>query len=101
MRRGTTPWIELILDGCEDIGTYKTILITLQQGTIEINKSKEELTIEENVIRFQLTQEETLGFKRGKTVQIQLRAVDESGNAIASDIITASVSDVLNEEVIT
>lgn len=101
MRRGTTPWIELILDGCEDIGAYKTILVTMQQGDIEVNKNEEQLTIEGNVIRFQLTQEETLAFKYGRTVKIQLRALDESGNAIASDIITASVSDVLNEEVIT
>lgn len=101
MRRGTTPWIELILDGCEDIGSYKTILVTMQQGDIEVNKNEEQLTIEGNVIRFQLTQEETLAFKHGRTVKIQLRALDESGNAIATDIKTATVSDVLNEEVIT
>lgn len=42
MRRGTTPWIELILDGCEDIGAYKTILVTMQQGDIEVNKKEEQ-----------------------------------------------------------
>ena len=95
MRRGTTPWIELTLDGC-----YKTIVITLKQGIIEINKNKDDLTIEENMIRFQLTQKETLGFRNDRKVQIQLRAVDDVGNAITTDIISASVQDVLNEEVI-
>lgn len=100
MRRGTTPWIELTLDGCDNIESYKTIVITLKQGIIEINKNKDDLTIEENMIRFQLTQKETLEFRNDRKVQIQLRAVDDVGNAIATDIISASVQDVLNEEVI-
>lgn len=102
MRQGTTPWIELSLDGCENIGSYKKIIITLKQDDVKVNVNKEDLEIEGNVIRFKLTQAETLSFKSGRIVSIQLRAVDELGNAIATNIATTeAVGAALYKEVIT
>ena len=98
MKRGTTPVITVYVSGC-DLRKLKKIIVTFAQGDIQIDKESEEMEIEETVLRVSLTQEETLMLNDGK-VSAQLRAIDEYGRAIASDICDAPVDRILKDGVI-
>ncbi len=74
--------------------------------TFEQTKSNQELTkhfpdVQDNETFYsiQLTQEETLAFAKGSG-KVQIRLLDNTGNAIKTDIWNMQVSDVLYEEVI-
>ena len=88
--RGTTPIIEIQVIGC-DLKKYKHILITIQQGRVSLDKT------ENDIIRFKLTQDETLTFSAFKDALIQLRAKSDDGNTVASDITTIQVKGILKE----
>ena len=110
MFRATTP----IHNFCfRDINPeeFKTILITYAQNDkIIIEKGKDDLTIWTEEVEGEthyhasltLTQEETKLFiaKPTSTVVIQIRAIDYNGNVVASNKMSLSVSDVLNDEVL-
>ena len=57
------------------------------------------LEISETEVKAKLTQEQTLRLTKG-TVRMQIRAVDASGNAIASNIMSTKMEDVLKDGVI-
>lgn len=112
MIRATTPIHTFIFK--EDPSRYERILITYAQGgSIVMEKEKNDLTIESLPIGpgnagmykayYRLTQEETKKFQAngGKQVQVQVRVLTNSGEALASDKKTISVQDVLNDEVLT
>lgn len=96
MRRGTTPTITIQTD--IDLTEY-SVWVTFEQGTVQKDfiptKSADGKELEVT-----LTQEDTLAFSKGD-VKIQIRAVDEGGTAIASNIMTAKVNELLKEGVIT
>lgn len=99
MKRATTPTHSF------DLGTSATyldkILITyVQRGQIVLEKHKEDLSISDKVVSFTLTQEEANLFKSGNSVNIQVRMKTSQGKVFASDIITMSVDNVLNDEVL-
>ena len=100
MRRGTTPTISINVKGC-DISDFETIYVTFKQGKTEIEKTGEELQMSGNQISILLTQEDTLAFSgMGKDVSVQIRAVTADGTAVASNIQTLRVDDILKEGVI-
>lgn len=112
MIRATTPIHTFVFD--EDPSGYERILITYAQGgSIVMEKEKDDLefgTIEDVFSDkisykafYRLTQEETKQFQAGggKPVQVQVRVLTSSGEALASDKKTISVQDVLNDEVLT
>lgn len=77
------------------------ILVTYSQNNkIILEKTLEDLTIEGNTGSYTLTQEETLLFSVGNTVQLQVRALTANSKAIASPIYNISVAKVLNDEVL-
>lgn len=94
--RGTTPIIEIQVIGC-DLKKYKHILITIQQGRVSLDKTENDISIENDIIRFKLTQDETLTFSAFKDALIQLRAKSDDGNTVASDITTIQVKGILKE----
>ena len=101
MYRGTTPTIQINVNDTDDLTLYKSIYITFKQmPSVMIEKTKDEIVVEPNTITVQLSQEDTLQFKPGE-VMVQLRAVDESGMAIASKITTIQAERILKEGVIT
>lgn len=94
MRRGTTPELQIAVNGVE-VGKLTKMYLTLKQNNYEITITEDDIGIDEadNLIKIPLTQEQTLGFKDGY-VNIQLRAmVDDS--AIASDIKSVPIEHIL------
>ena len=94
MRRGTTPTITITTD--INLSEY-TVFVTLKQGNISKDFTP---YVEDYTLSVYLTQEDTLAFEGQKNVQIQVRAIDQSGNAIASNIMTTKVDEILKEGVI-
>ena len=111
MIRATTPIHTFIFE--EDPSGYARILITYAQGgSIVMEKTKSDLDFETvndpltnklyYTASYRLSQEETKKFQAssGKQVQVQVRVLTNSGEALASDKKSISVQDVLNDEVL-
>lgn len=102
MIRGTTPDYLLTVVGYNLTGT--TVFVTLGQGSHEVTLTGDRLTIlyddnDRSRITFRLTQQETLSLGEGMA-KIQVRFIDETGTALATNIGTVAVKPVLYEEVI-
>lgn len=103
MYRGTTPIFKIhinskttvALDNMKNI--WLTIKSKLHEETIPMNKLV--LNNEEQTIEVKLTQEQTLKFSSGD-VEVQLRFIDENGNAMASNIKKTSFNRILKDGVI-
>lgn len=109
MFRATTPTHIFIFE-VDPEENFKTILITYSQGgEIVLEKGKNDLTFEEKTEcnkkvylgTLQLTQEESNLFEADRTVLVQIRAVSYDGDVVASEKMSVSVKDVLNDEVLT
>lgn len=103
MIRATTPTHKFTVPF--DPEEMQELLLTYSQlGRRILERRKEELTFseedEEHIISHLLGQVETARFRPGAPVQIQLRALTAAGEAMASQIVTARVEDVLNDEVL-
>lgn len=97
MIRITTP--QHIFTFPQDPSGYAAIRITYKQcGKIILQKTKEDMTFgEDNAASFILTQSETARFRTGFDVQFQAH-VKVGDSVFASEIMTLSVSDVLDNE---
>lgn len=99
MKRGTTPTFTVTCD--EDLSDYK-IDLTLKQGATELTITPEcEATADGCVLSVTLTQEQTLMFSDRLKANMQIRAVNSAGNAIASNIMYVDVGKILKDGVIT
>lgn len=97
MRRGSTPTNTFELD--IDL-TAATVFVSYEQnGQVIVEKTGSDLTVTEDSIVLQLTQEETLRFKPGE-VLIQLRYVFPNGAADASNIIRTTAERIIKDGVI-
>lgn len=98
MRRGTTPSIVFHVD--IDLSTAEVVYVTFNQHKRTIvEKSKEDITINETWLTVPFTQEETLRFKEGNVeCQISYRMPD--GSADRSSIIELPILRILKDEVI-
>ena len=98
MRIGTTPTHTFTIP--EEIAQVasKVRVIYAQGHWIVVTKDVERPI--ENKIVVRLTQEETLLFKNTMPVNIQLRILTETDDALTSDIITKSPYDCLEKEVL-
>ena len=99
---------EVIIDKNKDDVTIELIDDTTENASVEEN-SEEAIVVEEeqsiSQITLHLTQEDTLGFKfypaaRKNIAVIQLRILDKSGEAYASDPVTERIFGVLKDGVI-
>ena len=98
MRQGTTPTIVINVNNI-DVNTLKSIYVTFEQTGFILTKNKDDIDIIDDQIRLSLSQEETLQFERGKC-NVQLRAITNDGNAIASTIVSTNIYRILDKEVI-
>ena len=104
MIRGTTPIYTLTIDGY-DLTEY-TVYVTIRNNTTitltgdrpSIASSGSGQTLASAVV-FELTQEETLALKTGAGM-VQMRFIDQSGTALATDIAQIRIEPVLYERVI-
>ena len=99
MIRGTTP--THIFTVPFDTSIIKTVRVIYEQNNKKIlYKRNEDVEISDNTISLKLTQEDTLKFKHGKNVKIQLRVLTNDGEAMNSAIIVDSVQECLDDEVL-
>lgn len=95
MKRGTTPTntfkTNIDLTGATIFLTYS------QRGRVVLEKTGEDLEISAEAIVTRLTQKDTLGFDALQKVSIQIRYVFPDGTAGASNIMTASVGEILKD----
>ena len=96
MIRGTTPTLEFTLPfGTELLaGAYVTLS---QNGKVIIDKPLEECECNANKLSVKLTQAETLLLDCGCNTEIQVRAKMNSGDAVASRIVTVRTERILKD----
>lgn len=99
MRRLTTPEHKFTLQ--IDPSVISKIRITYaQNNAIILTKEDDAVSLDGNIARVKLTQEETKKFTADKEVEIQVRVLTLGNDALASDIIKVDVKKVLDDEVI-
>ena len=106
MIRGTTPQLDFHLPF--DTANIKTVWVTFSQYDKELfTVDTENIIMAGNTISVKLTQAQTLLLKPEKVLQgsndveMQLRILTKSGDAIASNIMRTSAKRILKEGVIT
>ncbi|MBQ0113533.1 MAG: hypothetical protein KBT03_10415 [Bacteroidales bacterium] len=101
IRRGTTATIEIIIPDDINVAEAETMYVTVGQSDIPvIERSIEQLMIEGQTVRANLTQEETLALNHKINASIQIRLKLANGGAFASQKKTVDVKDVIKEGVI-
>lgn len=100
MRRGTTPTITVKIDF--DLTQCQVVWFTLRQRkNVEITKELEQLNMNADGFTVMLSQDETLQFdERGPDVEAQVRALTNTGQAIASDVAYIPIQQILKDGVI-
>lgn len=84
-----------------DLTQADVIFVTYKQGgSTVVEKTKEDLTIEQDQLSVKLTQEDTGKFVQGNPVEIQIRVRFDDDTAIASNIMKTTVERVLKDGVI-
>lgn len=92
MIRGTTPTFKLLLNDEEvDLTAAANIYATFKQGTVLITKTGEDLTVTEHEVDVYLNQEESLKFKEGDKLEVQLNWTYNDGKRACSNIIKIDV----------
>lgn len=102
MFKGTTPTIIWELDSEVDLSSMKEIWATVKSRTITLTKKTSELEIdtENNTVKLDLTQEDTLQFKDDEIVELQLRLLDVNDKAYVTSKSKNAFYDILEGGVI-
>lgn len=96
MRRGTTP--TNLFKSNVDLTEAEVLYITYKQrGVTVIEKTIEDVTINEKNFEVDLTQQETLQLDPKQKVEIQVRARFPGGRAIGSNIVETTVGRILKD----
>ncbi len=102
MKQGTTPTILLTVKD-RDL-TDKSVYVSFRHNGKQITKTNDDMNITytdpDTVLAVMLTQQETLSFLPG-TISVDVRWVDENGNAEGTNIAMLSVSEAILKKVIT
>lgn len=101
MIRGTTPTLLFHVQKEVQVLQMKQIWVTLKGNTNEMTFDIEDLVLdgEENTIKINMTQEETLSFYGGP-IRMQIRVLTKDGKALASKIMSTDLSGILKDGVI-
>ena len=92
MVKGTTPTFRLLLnDETVDLTQALNVYATFKQGTKEITKSGDDLTVLANEVDVYLEQKETLMFSSNDIMQVQLNWTYVDGRRACSNIIKIPV----------
>lgn len=101
--RGTTPSIALNVRGVDfsDRQVWPIVVVTLGQGPLRIDFERSDLDIAKSydgcTVTLALTQAQTLALGAIRPVLVQIRAKDADGHAIATEITSAAVEDVVKD----
>ncbi len=96
MRRGTTPAIDIKINGI-DCDYIEKCFVTIKQNANE--KTYQVSPDDKGSLKVCLSQNDTLSFSSG-IVSIQVKAKLKDGNVVASSIYRAYMHEILNTEVI-
>lgn len=96
--RGTTPTLTFNLP--IEVPQIAAALLTIKEGNVEIRKELTAMEKGENNLSVKLTQEETLKLMAYDSVQIQLRIRTLDGTAMATEIYSRSIKEILSDGVI-
>lgn len=85
----TTPTLYATVKGI-DLTVGYDVYVSLEQDRVQLDKSGEDLTLEtqgeDTLISLKLSQMESAAFNFGKRVFVQINAIDENGNRLATGI---------------
>lgn len=98
MIRGTTPTLILSLPVAASTLTSGYITFA-RDGQVLLEKTLDDCTAQDMTLRLPLSQEDTLALRSGM-VKLQLRALNASGQAVASHILETTVEAILKDGVI-
>lgn len=98
MRRGTTPTHIFTLPFSTD-NIQNATIVYAQKDCVVLSKTMSNLSFNDNTIELKLTQEDTLKLAPC-VVDIQIRVLTRSGDALASSIMSDMVYDSLSDEVL-
>jgi hypothetical protein len=99
--RGTTPSITLNLTDVDmsDASIWPTVIVTVENGSSTFDVTRDKLAIAKTdagcAVTFELTQAQTLAMDWLRPTLVQLRARDADGYAIASEVASVDVRDVI------
>lgn len=99
MIRGTTPTHTFRLS-IETSSIIEVRITYVQLGKTVIEKTEEDVRMGEKSISLTLTQEESLKFRAGSEVEVQLKVLTNVGTVLASPVISLNVDKILNTEVL-
>lgn len=99
MKRGTTPALLIRVKGIE-FKNIKRIIVTIRQKNVLLDY-EDQLSVNKdgNSITVYMSQEETLRLKSG-SAQLQVRMLLLDETAVASNIVSVNVDEILREGVI-
>jgi hypothetical protein len=93
MYRGTTP--QFVFKFPFDVSEFSVLYVTFGQGSgRKIDKTLSDSTVDGDTLTVKLTQQETLSMSPG-TVNVQIRAKKPDGTALASNIVSLNVKNII------
>lgn len=99
MRIGTTPTHTFVLP--KNVGAIKKVHITYHQhDRLVLEKHEDDCTVNGNVVKTRLTQEETFLFSPTSEVSVQIRVKTSGDDVLGSDVIRISCGECLTDEVL-
>lgn len=99
MRQGTTPTHNFTIPF--GVSSIKEVMVLYaQDDTVIVRKNTEDCTMVGNVVSVKLSQEDTFKFDHKKNVQIQIRVLTTTDDALLSDIKVVDVQKCLDDGVL-
>ncbi len=99
MVKGTTPTLyfecDLVWDDIKELS-----LVFEQNGKIILKFSKSDCIYEDGSLVITLTQEQSLTFSEQGNIKMQIKLKLLDGTVLASEIVTSTVGQILDEEII-
>lgn len=100
MVQATTPTFVLTLPNTIDLSDAESVIFSIEQEYVSINKEVDSASISTNVVTVTLTQEETVNFDYQHEAKIQLNWVYDDGTRAATKVKTINVYENLLKDVI-
>ena len=97
MYRGTTPTITIEVD--VDLTGASYVVMTLEdfsKNEVSVDNRSGMLEITPTSVSGKFTQAQTLSLGKG-SAKAQIRAIDAAGNAIASNVVSLRIEDILKD----
>lgn len=99
MKRGTTPTHTFTLPFEVDL-VKKVRVLYSQDDNLKVTKTEDDVVMKGNTIQVKLTQEDTFKLLCSRFVEIQVRVLTTTGEAMSSDIIRVALDRCLEEAIL-